>query len=304
MADPADRDDRYRTMLIVGYDQIGANTDTIMVARYDSVDKKLNVVSIPRDTLVNVSWPLKKINTIYQATGESIDGLKAGVEDILGFEIDSYAFVDVSAFEKIVDCIGGLYFDVPCDMHYYDPKQNLTIDIDKGYQWLSGENALKVCRYRWTYPMADIDRIGVQQDFLRSAIPQILHLGNALKAPKLISIIADNLQTDLSSGNIKWYVTQLLSLKEEDVSFMTLPANTCCVINNVSYVSIYINDWMEMLNTYFNPLRNEIKPENCSILYQVSAEPETYTLTPSNYIVTNGGAIAGGLNSFTKYTGK
>ncbi len=292
---------RYYTMLVVGYDAIGANTDTMMVARFDAVEKKLNIVSIPRDTLANVSWPDKKINSIYLATGESIDGLKSGIEDILGFEVDSYAFVDVSAFEKIVDCIGGLYFDVPCDMHYDDPIQGLSINIDKGYQWLSGENALKVCRYRWSYPMADIDRIGVQQDFLKAAIPQIISLGNALKAPELTNIVLDNLKTDLTFGNIKWYVNQLLSMDTEDISFMMLPANTCCSINGVSYVSITVDDWMEMVNKYFNPFNTKIKPGNCNILYQIAAEPSAHTITPSNYVVTNGTPVAGGLSSFQKY---
>ena len=302
ITDLSDRElGRFYTILVVGYDQIGANTDTMMVARFDTVEKKLNIVSIPRDTLVNVSWPDKKINSIYLAKGESIDGLKKGVEDILGFKVDSYAFVDTLAFEKIVDCVGGIFFDVPCDMHYYDPVQDFRIDIDKGYQWLSGENALKVCRYRNTYPMGDIDRIGVQQDFLKAAIPQILSLGNALKAPELLGIILDNLQTDLSFGNMKWYITKLLSMQPEDISFMLMPANTCCLINGGSYVSIYVDDWMEMVNTYLNPLNTAIKPENCNILYQIAAEPSKYTITPSNYVVTNGIPVAGGVNSFYKF---
>lgn len=298
----SDREEgRYYTLLVVGYDQVKANTDTMMVARIDTTENDLNIVSIPRDTLVNVSWDIKKLNSIYKKTGESIDGLKKGVEDILGFEVDSYAFVDISAFEKIVDCIGGVYFDVPCDMNYSAPDQNLTIDIDKGYQLLDGENALKVCRFRSTYPMADIDRIGVQQDFIKAAIPQILNLGNALKAPKLIKIISNNLQTDLSYGNIKWYMTQFLSIKPEDISIMMMPANTCCCINGGSYVSIYVDDWMEMVNTKLNPYNTEIKRENCNILYQIAAEPSMYTVTPTNYEVTNGSAVAGGTNSFALY---
>lgn len=302
VAAAADREaGRYYTILVVGYDQVEANTDTIMAARYDTVEKKLNVVSIPRDTLVNVSWPNKKINSIYLAAGKSIEGLKDGIKDIIGFEIDSYIFVDISAFKEIVDCIGGVNFDVPCNMHYSDPEQNLTINIEKGYQLLNGEDALKVCRYR-EYPMGDIDRISVQQDFLKAAIKQMLSLGNALKAPEIINIIFENLDTDLSVRNMKWYVTQLLSLKSEDISFMTMPANYCCSINGGSYVSIYVDDWMDMVNTYLNPLRSEIKSEDCNILYQINAEPGKYVLTPSNYAVTNGGELAGGVNSFQKHT--
>src|SRR5699024_2504959 len=86
------------TFLFVGLDKAGYTTDTMMVGRIDTKNHEINVVSIPRDTMVNVSWSVKKVNTLYAADinsgGNGIDGLMDGLKDILGFQIDCYAVVD------------------------------------------------------------------------------------------------------------------------------------------------------------------------------------------------------------------
>ena len=107
----SDRKDGVYTFLIVGTDEASSNTDTILVGSLDTKKEKLNVVSIPRDTLVNVSWSVKKINSVYSST-DGINGLMDELEDIMGFRIDSYGVVNLEAFEKIVDTIGGVYYDV------------------------------------------------------------------------------------------------------------------------------------------------------------------------------------------------
>lgn len=295
---------RYYTVLVAGYDQLGYNTDTLMVVRYDAVDKSINVVSIPRDTLVNVDWSVKKVNTIYQAKDNSIEALKAGIEDITGFQIDNYVFLNTQAFIDLVDCVGGIYFDVPVDMDYddYTPSQDyvFTIHVKKGYQLLNGYDALGVCRYR-QYGMGDIDRIDVQQDFLKAAFDQMVSMGNAMKAPEILDIITKNLTTDLSAGNIKWYITQLLGVASEDLHFYMLSGNYSCVINNMSYVSINVSEWLGMVNAYLNPLKDPITEDDCNILYQIAAEPNKQTVTEGNYAVTGGGEIAGGLNFYKNW---
>lgn len=294
----------YYTVLIAGYDQLGCNTDTLMVARYDAVDKKIDVVSIPRDTLVNVDWSVKKVNTIYQAEDNSIEALKAGVEDLTGFQIDNYVFLNTQAFIELVDCVGGVYFDVPVDMDYddYTPSQDyvFTIHVKKGYQLLNGYDALGVCRYR-QYGMGDIDRIDVQQSFMKAAFDQIVSMGNALKAPEMLDIISKNLTTDLDMGNIKWYITQLLGVASEDLNFYMLSGNYSCVINNLSYVSVNVSEWLGMVNAYLNPLKEPITENDCNILYQIAPEPDKHTVTEGNYAVTGGGEIAGGLNFYKNW---
>ena len=288
---------RYYTVLLVGQDQIGCNTDTIMVVRYDAVNHSANMVSIPRDTLVNISASVKKINTIYYNDNGGIDALMDGVQDILGFRPDNYVVVDTSAFEDVVDCLGGFYFDVPVDMNYEDPTQNLSIHIQKGYQWLNGENALKVYRFRATYGMGDIDRLEVQHNLIKAAASQMLKLSNITNLFEAAKIISDGSETNLTYGNMQWYAAEFLKMSIDDINIMTLPGDYSCTIRGGSYVSIKVDEWMTMVNTYLNPLKQPIQATNCNILSQITNDG-AYEPSASNFTVTNGGEIAGGLKSF------
>jgi LCP family protein required for cell wall assembly len=163
------------TFLALGKDDIGLNTDTIMVGKLDTQNETLDIVSVPRDTLVNVAWGNRKINGIYANAGVpgtgDIDGVMDGLQDILGVPLDNYILININAFEEMVDTIGGIYYDVPRDMFYDDPGQDLHIAISAGPQLLSGENALKVVRFRGGnggsgYANGDLGRIDTQQDFL------------------------------------------------------------------------------------------------------------------------------------------
>ena len=96
---------------------------------------------------------------------------------------------------------------------------------------------------------------------------------------------------------MQWYAKEFMKMSSEDISFMALP-NTGCMIRNLSYVSINVDDWITMVNTYLNPTDTPITKEDCNILYQLRPESGKYTVTATNYAVTNGGEVAGGVNSF------
>ena len=170
LASNSKRKDGVYTFMIIGMDKVALNTDTIMVGRMDTINHSVEIVNIPRDTYVNVRTKIKKINSIYPLSvskgDNGVKNLRRGIEKLVGFPIDSYAFVDIVAAAKIVDTIGGVDFDVPVNMHYDDPAQDLHIDIDKGMQHLNGDDFVKVMRFRNTYQQGDLDRIKVQQDLL------------------------------------------------------------------------------------------------------------------------------------------
>lgn len=291
---------RYYTVLVVGEDQIQSNTDTIMVARYDTVQHTANIVSIPRDTLVNISTSVKKINNIFCSKDGGITALMKEVKNICGFTPDSYVVINTDEFEKIIDTLGGVYFDVPVNMDYEDPTQNLSIHIKKGYQWLNGENALKVFRFRHTYATGDIGRLDVQHDLIKACASQMLKLGNITKLYEAAKIISDSTQTNLSYGNMQWYASEFMKMNMDNINIMTMPGNYSCSIRGGSYVSISVDEWMTMVNQYLNPYIAPITAKDCNILYQVAPD-SSYTLKASNYVVTNGGKVAGGLNSFYSY---
>ena len=102
------------------------------------------------------------------------------LSNLLGIPVDYYVAVDLEGFVELVDAIGGVNFEVPVDMNYDDPTQNLHIHFSKGMQYLNGEDALKVLRWRQNnepnsgYPNGDIGRIQTQQDFLITVAKQML----------------------------------------------------------------------------------------------------------------------------------
>lgn len=294
---PASLNEYMYTFLVVGLDKVGYNTDTMMVGRIDTKNHEINVVSIPRDTMVNVSWSVKKVNTLYAADinsgGNGIDGLMDGLKDILGFQIDCYAVVDLNAFVQLVDAIGGVDYNVPIDMNYYDPTQDLYISIPAGQQHLDGEEALKVVRFRSGYATADIGRIGTQQDFLMSVASQMLTLGNIPNLPTFIDIFVNNVDTNLSAENIAFFARQFLLCKSEDIHFYTLPGNYGDSVKGLSYVSINIEEWLQMVNDCLNPYDQDVTEANVNIL--------VHSYTTGFYSTT--GYIAGGKDSFYDNTG-
>jgi len=163
----------YYTVLILGRDTGGGgNTDTMLLASYDVTNQKATVMSIPRDTMVNVPWDIKRINSVYNYYGGGEKGIKAlykEISQLVGFEPDYQVIVEWEAVGKIVDAMDGVYFDVPRDMNYEDPYQDLSIHQSKGYRLLSGDDAMQVLRYRHDnrkngkmlgYPDGDLGRMG------------------------------------------------------------------------------------------------------------------------------------------------
>lgn len=289
---PASLNENMYTFLVVGLDQVSNSTDTIMVGRIDTETHKIDVVSIPRDTMVNVSWGTKRVNTYYSSDlvsgGNGIDGLMKGIRDLVGFDIDCYAVVDLEAFVELVDAIGGVDYDVPIDMYYYDPSQGLNISIPAGMQHLDGETAVKVVRFRSGYATADIGRIGTQQDFLMSVAGQMLTLGNIPNLPTFIDIFEKYVTTNLSAANISFFARQFLMCKSEDINFHTAPGNGGDSVKGNSYYSLYVDEWLEMVNECLNPYDQPVTTANVNIL--------THSYSSGFYSTT--GVIAGGADSF------
>ena len=262
-----DRKDGCYTFLVAARDVASGCTDVIIVGMFDTVNDKINMVSIPRDTMINKG--LLKVNTAYQGDlasgGNGIDGLLKEMKKLLGFDIDSYAVVDVDAVAKLIDAIGGVYFDVPMDMVYQDGSQGLDINIKAGYQKLSGEDAVKVLRYRKGYANGDLGRIDTQHDFLLALADQILDVGNIPNLGTAIEIYQEHVQTNLSAGNILFYAKNFLEMDTENIQFIDMPQMMGGLVNNQSFVFININKWIDVINEYLNPYKEDITQRNVSI---------------------------------------
>ena len=265
-----DRKEGVYTFLLVGTDLDDGNTDTIMVASYDTVNQDVGIMSIPRDTMVNVKWDIKRINSVYSYNGRSIDALKKHISKVVGFTPDFYAKVDLSMFIKLVDLVEGVEFDVPQDMNYDDPAQDLHIHLKKGVQVLDGQSAMELVRFR-RYPEGDIKRVEVQQAFMKALIKECLAMENWGKIKAYIDLAMENVQTDLEVGSVVWFAANVLglnkgtpALKMENVETYTLPGNynastySRAVGNNQSYVTINPKEVVELVNEHFNPYEQRV----------------------------------------------
>jgi len=256
----------YYNILVVGTDGDGTRTDTIMVARLNTNDHTVALMSIPRDTLINASYSVPKINSVYGANGKGekgITALKKYVTATVGFEVDGYVLVDLKAFQKIVDEIGGVTFNVPQRMYYNDPSQDLYIDLNPGEQLLNGKQAMGLCRFR-KYAEADIQRTRVQQDFLRALAKQVLKVGNLTKIQSFAQIFHDYVLTDLSVGNMIYFGKELMNCDFDNMKTFTLPGEGVS-IRGGSYYALYANQVLKIVNENFNPYDADIPLGNLNI---------------------------------------
>ena len=258
----------YYTVLILGRDTGGGgNTDTMLLASYDVTNQKATVMSIPRDTMVNVSWDIKRINSVYNYYGggdRGIQYLYKEIAQLVGFEPDYQVVVEWEAVGQIVDAMGGVWFDVPRNMNYDDPYQDLHIHQEKGYRLLSGDDAMQVLRYRhdndmsYGYPDGDLGRIKTQQAFLSAMVEQLLKLGNITKINEFIQVFQNNVETDLSFQNILWFAQQAIlgGLSMENVEFVTMPNKNVSAWSRTyqNYQSYVVPDADELLDLVNNQL--------------------------------------------------
>ena len=265
----------YYTVLLMGRDTGGGgNTDTMLLASYDVTNQKVTVMSIPRDTMVNVPWDVKKINSVYSWYGGGDDGIKAVYKEIsqlVGFEPDYQVVVEWDAVGEIVDAMGGVYFDVPYNMNYHDPYQDLVIEQAKGYRLLTGDDAMQVIRWRHNddgtgYPNSDLGRIQTQQNFLKSVIKQLLQLKNVTKIGEFVEVFQNNVETDMAFQEMLWFGQQAVlgGLSLENIEFVTMPNKITSAYSrtvskvygrdmNQSYVVPKANELLELVNTSLSP---------------------------------------------------
>ena len=180
-------------------------------------------------------------------------------------------------FVELVDTMGGVYFDVPIDMNYEDPGQDLYIHVNQGYQLLNGYDTMCVFRYRSTYVNGDIGRLDVQHALLKSIASQMLSLGNIPNVKKLVNLFERNVLTNLSAGNVMYYLQEFLRMDEENIIFDTIPANYGGEVHGQSYVIIYLDQWLSYLNAYLNPFTTDLTVDNLDIIYAASGGTLTAT---------------------------
>ncbi len=307
----ADRKKGYYTFLICGKDTGGGgNTDTMMLVSYDTKNQKVAFLSLPRDTMINVTWRTKKLNSVYNVNG--IQGLKEQVGLLTGVVPDFYVIVEWEAVGALVDAIGGVDYDVPYEMNYDDPYQNLHIHQAKGQRHLSGEDAMQVIRWRKNndgskVSVGDTGRMEVQQNFMAAVVSQCLSIGNVTKVSQFAKIFQEYVETDLTTSNLIWFgKTALLGgIKTSDFQYNIMPYYTF-MYGKLSYVLPYIDDFLTIVNDSVNPYENrEITRRDVRILSL--NKNGTFSITSGSLadskLASGGGTLDGGGSSGGSHTG-
>lgn len=232
-------------------------TDTIMVASYNPNTQKATLLSIPRDTYTGKNsaraTAYEKINALYGRKNRPDETLEA-VNEITGLDIKYYAVVKTEALIELVDAIGGVTFNVPIDMKYDDPTQDLHIDLKAGEQKLDGDKAEQLVRFRhgnWdpktrtypTYPAEygdnDLGRMRTQREFIMQVIKQTAKVENIFKIGEILDVAKNNLITNIDFDVAKDYIPYIVEFDTANILTATLPG-TVPDLSQTNNVSVFV----------------------------------------------------------------
>ncbi|TPR59642.1 LCP family protein [Enterococcus sp. OL5] len=230
-----------------------ARTDSLIYMVYDGENKKIDMVSLPRDIWTNIYdgtgtgtiATTAKINSAF-TIGEE-DATIETVQNYLQLPIDYYVNINFTSFEKIIDAIGGITVDVPYDINkkYTSDNTGETL-IPEGRQLLNGEQALIFARIRKMD--TDVDRGNRQQEVIEAAIHQALKINNVTKYQEILDSVSEDVNT-----NFKF--EDLVSLAGNMLSGFDIQKHTFEWYDGESYDGqsiVYIQDYS------YNEIRNDM----------------------------------------------
>ena len=237
-------------ILVLGMDNEGLRSDTLMVLSFDPQTHGVGILSIPRDSRVQIytagpadmkglagtdlsRGQTDKINAATAYHTAEVGGVvrsEKTVSNLLGVPIDYYVKVKLSGFVALVDRLGGIDFDVPQSMNYDDPYQNLHIHLARGMQHLNGTQVMELARYRGYYggtpdKSDDLARIQVQHAILRALLGRMDSLGMLANLPGIAADLARAVSTDIPAGRLVSLAVSARGMSVARVQMGTLPGH-------------------------------------------------------------------------------
>lgn len=237
-------DDRSGENESIGGFEEGMRSDTTILIHVSADRKRIEVISIPRDSIVNIPSCVTSTGettfAMYNAQFNSsfAQGDTPGsaavctlrtFEENTGLHIDGYTVIDFKGFQGVVDSIGGIQMNIPHDM----VSEKADLNLVAGEQLLNGKDALAFARAR-TFEVgesdgSDLGRIDRQQQLLSALSSQIITgetLTNPTKITSILTSILENttVSEELSNiPNVAGFLFSLKSISQEDISFYTVP---------------------------------------------------------------------------------
>ncbi|CAM4144268.1 LCP family protein [Paenibacillus alkaliterrae] len=236
-------------MVLMGLDSRshggGLNTDVMMVAAFNPNTKSAVVVSIPRDSRIEVEgYRARKANGFY-ADFYSY-GLKNGLEKeaayadakqevsnvmsgLFGIDVKYASVINFQGFADIVDALDGVEVNVDMRMKYRDTADGTNIDLQEGFQVLNGDQALDFVRYRKSNDgrnmSSDFDRNRRQGEVIGALTDKLKSFGGAARIGSVIEAVGNNLTMNMPSREIKSLMTTYLGINRSDITFIPLEGN-------------------------------------------------------------------------------
>lgn len=225
-------------IIIMGLDDEEKRSDVILLLNFDPVSNRINILSIARDTKIKINSRNVKVNSLVGIGGEELVVEK--VEELTGLPIHYYVTLNFEGFRNIIDTLDGVEVEVPFNMNYDDPEQNLHIHLKKGKQLLDGDKAEQFVRYRKGnragegYTFGDLGRIEAQQKFIKAMMEQKAKVKYIAKADEIFLILKKYMNTNIEIGDINFYLNELMNLRFCQVESYSLPGDSA-YIKKVSY---------------------------------------------------------------------
>lgn len=257
------------SILLCGTDADGMRTDTMMMLYISGSERKVNLVSLPRDTYtLTTAGNGAKLNSAYGRNGTGEQGMEEGlleyVKDIIGYRPDGYMLIDFKFIVELVDLMGGVEVDVPMDMAWETPEIGFSFAVEKGLQTLNGNDVLGVLRYRHGYYNQDLGRVEMQRKVVKACMKQWLKPSSVLKLGKVLKLFKDRSLTNLSTSNCMWIALRVLAIGTDDIATETLPGYPTMIGDQSCYV-LYPSEVADMINELANPYKVTISVDDLNI---------------------------------------
>ncbi|TCT14106.1 LytR family transcriptional attenuator [Natranaerovirga pectinivora] len=289
------------TFAFFGVDEDGYRPDSLMVGIFNTKTKNLDIVSIPRDTRIELPDRLyatlrerrsdtprvMKINAVsaYSHPDKRNEYAVEALESLVPIKIDYYIKLNLESFKKVVDMIGGVEITVPQNMVYSDPYQNLYINLKAGRQVLNGAQAEQLVRFRSGYGDQDLGRIRMQQEFMKEFSKQILTDRNILNLTNILSTALEQAETNFEFNDVLQYMQFANDFDVEKLEMATLPGQP----RTVGGVSYFVMDEEGTIELF-----EEIKMKNKPIDKKTEKEePKLISSVGKNIEVLNSTTIGG-----------
>ena len=282
-------------VLITGRDKSGTLTDAVIVASFNRQNKKIRMLSIPRDTRFSlINYPSKingsygKVNALpyYARQIKQTHLPRKEIGEFLNINIDYYIDMEMVAFVKIVDFLGGVEITIPQRMKYSDPVQNLKIDFEVGTQHLDGQKALEFALFR-TYINGDLGRIEAQQKLMNKLYEDFINNTNLIQKLKLgFDVIRNHTKTNIRLKDLADFIKYIPSLNSDSIEFITLPGEAR-TIGGISYFVSESDETKYLFSHPAEPEHNEVA-STVSYVVRVSVDKLDIHIGPGTSYEKNG----------------